>query len=50
MKDKMKEIAQDEIERTKNIFNKHKDFFKDQKQCKNTPTTETTAIDFYEKP
>mgnify|MGYP001164886358 CR=1 FL=1 len=50
MKDKMKEIAQDEIERTKNIFNKHKDFFKDQKQCKKTPTTETTAIDFYEKP
>ena len=50
MKDKMKEIAQDEIERTKNLFEKHKEFFSEQKQCKNAPSTETTAIDFYEKP
>jgi len=50
MKEKMKEIAQDEIERTKNLFKKHQDFFKEQKQCKNAPSTETTAIDFYEKP
>ena len=50
VKDKLKEISQDEIERTKNLFEKHKEFFSDQKQCKNTPATETTAIDFYEKP
>lgn len=50
VKDKLKEISQDEIERTKNLFEKHKEFFSEQKQCKNTPSTETTAIDFYEKP
>tara|TARA_B100000427_G_scaffold137334_1_gene114198 strand:- start:560 stop:817 length:258 start_codon:yes stop_codon:yes gene_type:complete len=50
MKEKMKEIAQDEIERTKNLFERHKEFFSKQKQCKNAPNTETTAIDFYEKP
>jgi len=50
MKEKMKEIAQDEIERTKDLFERHKEFFSKQKQCKNVPNTETTAIDFYEKP
>jgi len=50
VKDKLKEISQDEIERTKNLFEKHKEFFSEQKQCKNAPSTETTAIDFYEKP
>jgi len=50
MKEKLKEIAQDEIKRSQNLFQKHKDFFKDTKKCTNTPTTETTAIDFYEKP
>ena len=50
VKDKLKEISQDEIERTKNLFEKHKEFFSEQKQCKNTPSTETTAIDLYEKP
>ena len=50
VKDKLKEISQDEIERTKNLFEKHKEFFSVQKQCKNAPSTETTAIDFYEKP
>ena len=50
MKEKLKEIAQDEVERSKNLFERHKEFFSTQKQCKNTPTTETTSIDFYEKP
>lgn len=50
MKEKLKEIAEDEIQRTKNLFQKHKDFFNDTKKCSNTPSTETTAIDFYEKP
>ena len=50
MKEKIKEISQDEIERSKNLFERHKEFFSKQKQCKNAPTTETTSIDFYEKP
>ena len=50
MKEKLKEIAQDEVERSKNLFERHKEFFSTQKQCKNAPTTETTSIDFYEKP
>ena len=50
IKEKINDIAKDEIERTKSLFEKHKEFFSDQKQCKNTPATETTAIDFYEKP
>ena len=49
IKDKIKEIAKDEIERTKSLFQKHKDFFKDNKTSV-TPASETTAIDFYEKP
>jgi hypothetical protein len=49
IKDKIKEIAKDEIERTKSLFEKHKDFFKDNKTSV-TPASETTAIDFYEKP
>jgi len=48
--EKLKEISQDEIKRSQNLFQKHKDFFKDTKKCSNTPSTETTAIDFYEKP
>ena len=48
IKDKIKEIAGDEVERTKSLFEKHKDFFNDNKTQK-TPTSETTAIDFYEK-
>ena len=47
MKEKLKEIAQDEIERSKNLLERHKEFFSEQKQCKNAPATETTAIDFY---
>ena len=45
--DKLKEIANSEKDRVKSIFEEHKKFFKDNKP---TPTTETTAIDFYEKP
>jgi len=48
--EKLKEISQDEIKRSQNLFQKHKDFFNDSKKCSNTPSTETTAIDFYEKP
>ena len=48
--EKLKEISQDEIKRSQNLFQKHKDFFSDTKKCSNTPSTETTAIDFYEKP
>jgi len=49
IKEKINDIAKDEIERTKNLFEKHKDFFKDNKTSV-TPASETTAIDFYEKP
>jgi|TARA_B110000483_G_scaffold3460_1_gene4117 hypothetical protein len=49
IKDKIKEIAGDEVERTKGLFEKHKDFFKKNK-TPTTPGSETTAIDFYEKP
>ena len=48
--EKLKEISQDEIKRSQNLFQKHKDFFTEQKQTKATPSTETTSIDFYEKP
>ena len=47
--EKLKEISQDEIKRSQNLFQKHKDFFKDNKTSA-TPASETTAIDFYEKP
>ena len=47
--EKLKEISQDEIKRSQNLFQKHKDFFKDNKTS-TTPASETTAIDFYEKP
>jgi len=49
IKEKINDIAKDEIERTKSLFEKHKDFFKDNKTSV-TPSSETTAIDFYEKP
>ena len=49
IKDKIKEIAGDEVERTKGLFEKHKDFFK-KNRTPTTPGSETTAIDFYEKP
>ena len=49
IKEKLKDIAKDEVERTKNLFQKHKDFFNDKKPSINS-TPETTAIDFYEKP
>jgi hypothetical protein len=49
IKEKISDIAKDEIERTKSLFEKHKDFFKDNKTSA-TPASETTAIDFYEKP
>ena len=49
IKEKINDIAKDEIERTKSLFEKHKDFFKDNKTPV-TPASETTAIDFYEKP
>ena len=42
-------FSKDEIERTKSLFEKHKDFFKKNK-TPTTPGSETTAIDFYEKP
>ncbi|QOR60264.1 hypothetical protein [Bathycoccus sp. RCC716 virus 1] len=50
MKEKLKEISQDEIKRSQNLFQKHKDFFKETQKTSSTPTTEVTAIDFYEKP
>ena len=49
IKDKLKDIAKDEVEKTKSLFEKHKEFFNGNKTQK-TPTSETTAIDFYEKP
>jgi len=49
IKDKIKEIAGDEVERTKSLFEKHKDFF-NEKKTSTKSNTETTAIDFYEKP
>jgi len=49
IKEKINDIAKDEIERTKSLFEKHKDFFKKNK-TPTTPGSETTAIDFYEKP
>ena len=49
IKDKIKEIAGDEVERTKSLFEKHKDFFNEKKTLTKS-NTETTAIDFYEKP
>jgi ElaB/YqjD/DUF883 family membrane-anchored ribosome-binding protein len=49
IKEKLKDIAKDEVEKTKSLFEKHKEFFNDNKTQK-TPTSETTAIDFYEKP
>ena len=49
IKDKIKEIAGDEVERTKSLFEKHKEFFSDKKPSSSS-TSETTAIDFYEKP
>ena len=49
IKEKIRDIAKDEVERTKNLFQKHKDFFNDKKPSINS-TPETTAIDFYEKP
>jgi len=48
--EKLKEISQDEIKRSQNLFQKHKDFFNNTKKCSSTSSTETTAIDFYEKP
>jgi len=49
IKEKINDIAKDEVERTKSLFEKHKDFFNEKKtSTKSTP--ETTAIDFYEKP
>ena len=49
IKEKINDIAKDEIERTKSLFEKHKEFFNGNKPQK-TPSSETTAIDFYEKP
>ena len=49
IKEKISDIAKDEIERTKSLFQKHKDFFNENKPSKKS-NTETTAIDFYEKP
>tara|TARA_R100000908_G_scaffold53331_1_gene28640 strand:- start:19 stop:273 length:255 start_codon:yes stop_codon:yes gene_type:complete len=49
IKEKLKDIAKDEVEKTKSLFEKHKEFFNGNKPQK-TPTSETTAIDFYEKP
>ena len=49
IKEKLKDIAKDEVEKTKSLFEKHKEFFNDNNTQK-TPTSETTAIDFYEKP
>ena len=49
IKEKLKDIAKDEVEKTKSLFEKHKEFFNGNKQQK-TPASETTAIDFYEKP
>ena len=50
MKEKLKEISQDEIKRSQNLFQKHKDFFKESQKGSSTKTNEVTAIDFYEKP
>ena len=50
MKEKIKEISQDEIKRSQNLFQKHKDFFKESQKSSSTQTSEVTAIDFYEKP
>ena len=49
IKEKINYIAKDEIERTKSLFEKHKEFFSDKKPSSSS-TSETTAIDFYEKP
>ena len=49
IKEKLKDIAKDEVEKTKSLFEKHKEFFNGNKPQK-TPSSETTAIDFYEKP
>ena len=49
IKDKLKDIAKDEVEKTKSLFEKHKEFFNGNKTQKK-PGSETTAIDFYEKP
>ena len=49
IKEKLKDIAKDEVEKTKSLFEKHKDFFNENK-TPTTPASETTAIDFYEKP
>ncbi len=49
IKEKISDIAKDEIERTKSLFEKHKDFFNENKPSTKS-NTETTAIDFYEKP
>ena len=49
IKEKLKDIAKDEVEKTKSLFEKHKEFFSDKKPS-STSTSETTAIDFYEKP
>ena len=49
IKEKLKDIAKDEVEKTKSLFEKHKEFFNDKKASEKA-SPETTAIDFYEKP
>ena len=49
IKEKLKDIAKDEVEKTKSLFEKHKEFFNGNKPQK-TPTSETTALDLFEKP
>ena len=45
MKEKLKEISQDEIKRSQNLFQKHKDFFKESQKSSSTQTSEVTATD-----